>query len=194
VPVGIPSVENVLAPSKVISIWDPEVTAEKVLGELTSLPQESVPLFTEHLPLLVVIVKPDVDPESVYVAGVCADNVPDVRRPPTFDPDFDPLSVLFDGRDPGLPVGPEPVLLEVDVDDPLFGTYLIPEEGQVLERGESIATNCPSIREPLRLKYQAMVFNIEPLQPSAGVKPVSAFNALVSWDNVKVFELVGVIP
>lgn len=109
------------------------------------------------------------------------------------DPERNALKVLFDGSEPGVPVGPDPVPVDVDV-PPLLGTYLIPDDGQVLERGESIGTNCPSIREPFKLKYQAIVFRLEPLQPSAGVNPVSDFKALVNWDKVNVFEFVGVIP
>jgi len=110
------------------------------------------------------------------------------------EPDCSPLKVLFAGRDPGFPVGPDPELVLVEVLPPLLGTYLIPDEGHVLSNGESIATNCPSINEPFKLKYQATVLRLEPSQPRAGVKPVSVFNALVNWDKVNVFELEGVMP
>jgi len=117
-----------------------------------------------------------------------------VRSPPTLDPDRNPLKVLFEGNEPGAPVEPEPELVVVELPPLFLGTYEIPDEGQVLESGESIATNSPSIKDPLRLKYHAIELREEPLQPRAGVNPVSAFRALVSWESVNVLEVVGVIP
>ena len=58
-----------------------ELTAENVLG-LTPLPQVSAPLEMAHLPLDVDIVKLEVVPDNVYVAGVWTDQVPAVSRPP----------------------------------------------------------------------------------------------------------------
>ena len=78
------------------------LTTEKVLGVETLLPQEKVLPDTAHLPLLVDNVRLEVVPESVNVAGVWADKVPAVRIPPTFAPDWLPLSVLFEGSWPGV--------------------------------------------------------------------------------------------
>lgn len=56
-------------------------TAENVEA-VTPLPQVSAPLDTAQLPFEVDIVKLEEDPEMVYVAGVCVDQVPAVSKPP----------------------------------------------------------------------------------------------------------------
>ena len=58
------------------------LTAEKVPADDTLLPHVKAPLETAHLPFEVDIVKLDVEPEIVKVAGVCTDHVPAVSRPP----------------------------------------------------------------------------------------------------------------
>jgi len=98
---------------------------------------------------------------------------------------------------PGVPVGdePEPVLVvEPPLLPPLFGGYLIPEEGQDPVSGASIGTNTPSMMEPFKLKYQLIWLIVLESQSREGVKPDCAFKAEVSCERVKVFELVGVIP
>jgi hypothetical protein len=56
-------------------------TAENVEA-LTPLPHENFPLETPQLPFEDFKVKLEPDPESVYVAKVCVDQVPAERRPP----------------------------------------------------------------------------------------------------------------
>jgi len=70
----------------------------------------------------------------------------------------------------------------------------MPLVGQVLDSGELMGTNVPSIREPFKLKYQEIVFKLDPLHPRAGVNPVSAFRALVNWVSVKLAEEEGTMP
>jgi len=99
----------------------------------------------------------ELDPESVYVAGVCVDNVPAARRPPLV---LD-LIVALVGRlsrelvdvEPSeevLVVLIVPIVVVVIVGEPDLSGYLIPLEGQEPALGALIGTNVPSMTEPLR--------------------------------------------
>jgi hypothetical protein len=103
VPLGDASLENVVDPPDASKSDPPDetcmpsqfstsrscnrrrLTAEKV--DDTPLPHESVPPETPHEPLLDVIVKLDAVPLSVYVPGVCTDNVAPDSRPPSVVPE-----------------------------------------------------------------------------------------------------------
>lgn len=80
-PLGVASLENDVEPEDASSRLPPDDTAENVVAD-TPLPHVSVPPETPQLPLEVVIVKLLVVPEKWYVASVCVDHVPPVRRPP----------------------------------------------------------------------------------------------------------------
>lgn len=56
-------------------------TAEKVVA-VTPLPQDKAPPETPQFPLEVVILKLLPVPVNVYVASVCVDQVPALKRPP----------------------------------------------------------------------------------------------------------------
>jgi hypothetical protein len=132
------------------------------------------------------------DPENVKVANVCVDHVPRERRPPSSDPEWMAWIVPFVGRDPGVPVGPEEVV--VGVPEPDLGGYLIPDEGHDPFSIASTGTNCPSIIEPFKLKYQDIAFSVLPLQSKAGVTPAALLSAEVRVERLKVFDVLGVMP
>jgi len=95
----------------------------------------------------------ELDPESVYVAGVCVDNVPAARRPPLV---LD-LIVALVGRLSRELVDVEPseevlvvLIVPIVVGEPDLSGYLIPLEGQEPALGALIGTNVPSMTEPLR--------------------------------------------
>ena len=71
------------------------------MDALTPLPQVSCPPETPQLPFEVDIVKLLAEPEKVYVASVCTDHVPPVRRPPVVLASIVPL----EGSEPEPPVG-----------------------------------------------------------------------------------------
>lgn len=173
------------------SKFPPDETAENVEAEETLLPQVSVPPETAHLPLDVDIVKPEVEPDSVYVASVCVDHVPADNRPPV-----DAVMCALDGRPPEVGPGPEEVDVVVPppLPEPDFGGYLIPLDGQDPSSGASMATKLPSIRDPLRLKYQLMEFKLLPSQLNAGFTPAADSKAEVRVDRLYVLLLDGVIP
>ena len=100
VPLGVASLENVVEPPNASSRLLPEVTAENV-DALTPLPPVSWPLETPQEPFEVFIVNELVVPEKVYVASVCTDHVPPVRRPPVVLASIVPL----EGSEPEPPVG-----------------------------------------------------------------------------------------
>jgi len=203
-PLGVPSLLNAVEPPDARSKLLPEATAENDVSD-TPLPHANVPPLTPQLPLDEVMVKLDVVPESVYVARVWVDHVPRERSPPTVEPPDTAWMVALEGKVPGAGVDVPPGELEVEdgvpvdedvgeVEPPLFGGYLIPDEGQVPASGASIGTKVPSMMEPFKLKYQLAAFRVLESQLRAGVKPDCAFSAEVSWERVNVLEVLGVIP
>jgi len=82
--------------------------------------------------------------------------VPAVRRPPVELPvERNAVIVAFAGS-PLPDVGEEPTdpVVVVGAAEPDLGGYFMPDEGQVPFSGASIGVNVPSIKDPLRLKYQ----------------------------------------
>ena len=72
----------------------------------------------------------------------------------------------------------------VEAGEPDLGGYLMPLEPHEPFEGASMATNSPSMTEPLRLKYHSMALRLELWQFSAGVTPDAALSALVSAERV----------
>jgi hypothetical protein len=182
-PLGTPSLLNAVEPPEAIRRLPPDDTAVKVV-DATPPPHANVPPLTPQLPFEEVMVKPDVDPLKVIVARVWVDQVPNVRIPPIVDPPWIAWTVPLVGKLPSeVGVGLEAPVDEVGLEPPEppdFGGYLIPLEGQEPALGASIATNCPSITDPLRLKYQLIWFSAPDVQSRAGVNPDCAFKADVS--------------
>ena len=78
--------------------------------------------------------------------------------------------------------------------EPVLGGYLMPLEPHEPFEGASMATNSPSMTEPLRLKYHSIAFSVLPSQLSAGVTPEALLRAEVSVESVNVLLEEGVMP
>jgi len=155
-PLGTASLENAVEPLNARSKLLPDVTAENVEA-VTPLPHENLPLETPQFPFDDFKVKLELDPDSVYVARVCVDQVPAERSPPVV---LDLIMALV-GILPGAPVVElldevlvvlvelvELVELVVLTGEPDLSGYLIPLEGQEPALGALIGTKIPSMTEP----------------------------------------------
>ena len=93
-----------------------------------------------------------------------------------------------------MEVLPLEVVVEVPVEEPDLGGYLMPLELHEPLDGASIMTKSPSMTEPLRLKYHSISFRLLPSQLRAGVTPDALLRALVSDERVWVVLDEGVMP
>ena len=94
------------------------------------------------------------------------------------------------------PVGvvPPPLPPPVVVGEPDLGGYFNPEDAQDPFWGASMGTNCPSKREPFKLKYQLIWLRLVPSQSSDGVKPDAVLRADVMAEREYVLLVDGVMP